>query len=207
MTAVDIKVFVEGAGTDSASRTLCREGFSRFFRKLIQPGLRQPRIVASGPRDQAHSDFCAALRQPNMLPILLVDAEAPVKGSDWWLHVRNRPGDRWPRPDGVSDEQLLLMVQCMESWFVADPATLERFYGQGFQASALPRNSDVGSIDKALLASSLKQATRNTRTKGEYHKVRHGLVLVGEIDPVEVMKRSPELALLRGRIEALLRRT
>jgi hypothetical protein len=37
----------------------------------------------------------------------------------------------------------------------------------------------------------LSRATKDTATKGEYHKTRHGFAILESIDPAKVRERSP----------------
>jgi hypothetical protein len=84
-------------------------------------------------------------------------------------HLKSRDG--WNLPD-INAEHYQLMAQIMEAWLVADRDALNRFYGQKFNANAIPRNPNVEQIDKQDLESTLKEATCHT-AKGEYHKIYH----------------------------------
>ena len=79
-------------------------------------GGRLPRVVACGSRNDAFRDFKIALRErverkDDEYPILLVDSEDPVAGSDRsdanpsgaWSHLSRR--DDWTRPSGAKDDQ------------------------------------------------------------------------------------------------------
>jgi hypothetical protein len=148
---VELHLYVEGGGDAKVLRTACRRGFSEF---LARAGLKGhlPRIVACGGRRQAYDDFCTALRQNRHTAMLLVDSEDPVTVSSPWIHLLQRPGDAWPTPLGATDDACHLMVQCMESWLLADRDTLRRFFGQGFNPSALPPASNpIETIPKGSL--------------------------------------------------------
>ncbi len=75
------------------------------------------------------------------------------------------------------------MVQVMESWFLADRRVLADYYGQGFTAGSLPGQPNIELISKQDVFRALKQASKNTKTKGEYHKTKHGFDLLELIDP------------------------
>lgn len=77
---MNTRIYVEGGGDNNALRTLCRQGFSEFFRKAGLEGM-MPRIIASGSRNNAFSNFCTALNNANTgdFIVLLVDAEGPVE--------------------------------------------------------------------------------------------------------------------------------
>lgn len=173
-----------------------REGFSKLFEKAL--GRRaKPKVIACGSRSEALGDFTRALQSyPDALCILLVDSEGPVKqGASPWAHVSEREGDRWRRPDGVSDEQLHLMVQAMEAWLVADPEALAAYYKQGFRKDALPHRQNVEQISTRDLYDALVRAIRDSKTKGKYAK-SHGFELIGLVDPQKVRARSGHAARL-----------
>ncbi len=81
------------------------------------------------------------------------------------------------------------MVQCMESWFLADRHTLAQYYGRRFRPNAIPRQADVEQIQKSRVLRALERAT-NHDTKTRYHKTRHGFELLGRIEPVKVRRAS-----------------
>ena len=114
--------------------------------------------------------------------ILLVDSEEAV-ATDPWQHLAARQGDEWHRPTGASDDSAHLMVQVMEAWFLADRQVLADYYGQGFIAGSLPGQQNIELISKPDVFKALQHASKNTKTKGEYHKTRHGFDLLERIDP------------------------
>ena len=197
---VNVVVYVEGGGTTSELRTRCRRGFSEFFQRAGLRG-RMPRVVACGSRQDTYSDFCTALRsaaKSGKLPVLLVDSESRVKDDCTpWDHLRR--SDNWSQPDGASVDHVFLMVQCMEAWFVADRSVLESFFGQGFNAKALPGQTSIEDISKGDVLKALYDATRHCRIKGKYDKARHAFDLLALTDPVRVTQSCPHAErLIRG---------
>ena len=194
------KIYVEGGGNQDRTIRLCRQGFTQYFSK-IAPGNR-PRVVPAGSRKEAYDDFCTALRSGGdgyQLIILLVDSEDPVPaGFTAWRHLKERKADGWDKPLGAGDEQAHLMVQCMESWFMADRNALSEFYGQGFLVDSLPARTDIEAIGKIDLNKKLEHATKSTQTKGKYHKVNHGFALLGLINPHKVAEASRHAAALHA---------
>lgn len=195
-----VKLYVEGGGDSKALKSECRRAFREFLEKS---GLKNqmPAIAASGSRRFAYDDFCMALAS-GQVALLLVDSEAPVapahqaakQAANWrpWLHLKHRQGDGWHKPTGAKDADCHLMVECMESWLLADRETLKGYFGQGFQESALPAaEKSVESIRKADVMAALKHATRGCKTKGEYGKGAHSFDLLARIDPAKVLAASP----------------
>ena len=185
-----IRIYVEG-GFEGSTKTNCRKAFSTFLAKVVRPG--SFKVIASGSRAQAFQDFCSALRQhPADYKVLLVDSETAVTTRSW-QHLREREGDNWPRPHGADDDQVHLMVQVMEAWFLADPDALSTYYKQGFLRNSLPRRKNIEMIDKKTVFESLSHASKDTQ-KGSYHKTRHGFELLELIDPGLVQAASSHAA-------------
>ncbi len=186
---VAVRLYVEGGGDAKTLRNACRRGFREFFLKAGLGGA-MPRIIASGSRNSAYDDFCVAQKAGAACALLLVDSEEAVRNEDGpWDHLSKR--DRWARPSGASDEQCHLMVQIMESWFLADKATLAEYFGRGFKEGALPKRDNIEAIPKADVMKGLQNATRQTETKGGYSKGAHSFEILALIDPKLVRQASP----------------
>lgn len=191
----EIRIYIEGGGDGKNTKQLLRGGFSIFFKELVQVARSNKikwNITVCGSRKNAFRDFKNALAaHPNAFIILLVDSEAPVKLKQRpWEHLKLR--DNWDAPAGVDDTHCYLMVQTMEAWFMADIDTLKKFYGQGFKENAIPRKSNVETIEKDLLERSLKAASCDTKSKGEYQKIKHASMLLEMLDVDKVRNASSE---------------
>ena len=186
---VTVSIYVEGGGPGKNWRIKCRQGFRGFLEKAGLTG-HMPRVFPCGSRDDTLKDFRVALREVESgeIPLLLVDSEGPVTPNrKTWQHLRSRDG--WERPNIASDDQAHLMVQCMESWFLADVPALRDFFGAGFKESSLPKRNDIENVRKDDVLKQLESASRNSR-KGTYHKGRHSFDILGQIDPAQVTERS-----------------
>ena len=183
---MSVYVYVEGGGDGRALKRACRAGLSRFLREAGLAG-RMPRIVACGSRRDAFEDFGIAIKVGETA-LLLVDAEEPVKAIGPWQHLK--ASDNWNRPKSATDDQCHLMVQVMESWFLADTDALKSFYGQKFQELALPQNPKIEDVPKLDVQRGLEQATRAT-SKGRYHKGNHSFAILAELSPAKVRCKSP----------------
>lgn len=184
---MSIKLYVEGGGESKSLKTACRKGFQSFLEKAGLTG-RLPRVVAAGSRRNAYESFKTAHAHRDETVLLLVDAEGPVTSDGTWQHLQARDG--WSRPDGATDEQCHLMVEFMESWFLADREAIAAFYGQGYRSNALPPNRNVEQIPKGDVRDGLAQATRNS-TKGRYDKGAHGFRILENLDPTKVREAAP----------------
>lgn len=188
---VTCKIYVEGGGDRKDLKSRCREGFRKFFEKAGLAG-RMPRIIACGGRRSAYDDFCTALRiaKPDELIFLLVDSEGPVKdANNPWIHLSSRKADSWIKPDNAGSDNVHLMVQCMESWFLADTQALVLFYGQGFRFGSLPANPHIEQVPMSDVLRGLKDASIST-SKGSYSKGDHSFGILGLIEPAKVRKAS-----------------
>lgn len=186
----EIVIHVEGGG-DATSKARLREGFVRFLNGVrvdaAQRGVRL-RVVPGGSRTDTFKEFDTdrARRGPGALVLLLVDSEGPVKGTP---REHLTASDRWDLST-VSDDQVHLMVEIMESWFLADPESLGLYYGQNFTPGSLPANRQVEAVSKADVLNGLSRATRRTQ-KREYHKTRHAFDILARLDPDKVRRRAP----------------
>lgn len=185
----EIRIYVEGAGgKDSKARM--RQAFSQFFAEPRARGLqkRMPlRVIPCGSRDDTFKAFRSGVRDhPEDRVFLLVDAEQEIDGTPR-EHLAAR--DPWDL-SFAEDEQCHLMAQVMESWFLADVAALERFYGQHFGSKQIPARKNVEDVPKAEVEAVLKSSTSKTQ-KGEYHKIRHGPLILESLDPERVRDRAP----------------
>ena len=187
-----VKVFIEGGGDSEMLHDELRRGFRMFFLKAGCKG-NMPRIVAGGGREQTYDCFKTAVTQGEQA-MLLVDSEAHVTCESPWEHFKMRPGDQnMTKPQGASDkdDDVYLMVCCMESWFLADRDALKAYFGQGYNENALPDiNNPVESNSKQSVLDGLKNATRHCKTKRPYAKGEHSFALIGRIDPAKVEQAS-----------------
>lgn len=186
-----VKIYVEGGGNRSSLLRHCRRGFSEFFRKA---GLERqmPSVVACGSRHDAYNRFCTAAsqRNPNELPILLVDSESPVQlGYSVWMHLKTRVGDHWDRPTTTSDNQAYLMTQVMETWFLADKDMLKNYFGSDFIERHIREWPRLEEVSKPTVYEALSRATAGCSP--QYSKGRVSFELLERLDPSKVLSRCP----------------
>lgn len=203
----EIRIYVEGGGSDRFSWKKLRAGLSDFLNPLRE--LARSRrigwsIIPCGSRNNTFDEFRIGLRHnPNAFNVLLVDSEDRV-ALPRWDHLR-RQDRSWDVPD-LPEEHCHLMVQTMEAWLVADPGALVGFYGQGFQQGALPQRHDVEAVAKDDLIRALDRATARTQ-KGRYHKILHCSILLGLLNRDRVRARARHCDLLFTTLEARIRGT
>lgn len=194
MTAV--RIYMEGGGDTSNTKGRLRQGMGEFLRELkakCRDSRRNWNLVLSGGRNDAIEDFAAAHRhaRPGELIVLLVDSEGPVSALSPAAHLRAEGGQTAKLLKDAPDDAIHLMVQTMETWIVADPEKLARYYGQGFAVNALPKAADLETVDKGEVADALARAMHRTRGAGKdgYKKIEHASDLLAKIDPAKVRQR------------------
>lgn len=188
------RIYIEGGGDSKELHIRCRGGFRQLLEKCGFAG-RMPRLVASGTRNGAYEGFETAHRNAGEgdFVAMLVDSEDPahdIEGT--WEHLRHRDG--WDRPDGAEDNQVLLMITCMESWIAADRGVLRSHYGSDLQESALPALHDMEARTRDDIQDNLTQATRNCRNA--YEKGKRSFEIVGKITPEELRRHLPSFVRL-----------
>ena len=182
---VSSTLYVEGGGDSKSLKTACRKGFRKFIENSGAGG-GVSNIVACGSRGNAYRSFTKAL-STGVNALLLVDAEGPVTTQEAWQHLK--ANDSWDRPATAVDGQCHLMVQAMESWFLADADALRSYYGQDFSVGVLPANSNIELVLKEDVLAGLNRATRNTR-KGGYTKGPDSYEILERLDPARVRRVS-----------------
>ncbi len=134
---VTATLYIEGGGEGRELGARFREGWNEFFKSAGVGN--KTNIVRGGGRDQTLKKFAIAVkkRHPSTVPLLLVDSEGPVAvGKSVWqyLSLNNK---NWIRPSGAGENQAFLMVQSMETWFLADRVALRKHFGAKFRQNAL----------------------------------------------------------------------
>lgn len=180
------KIYVEGGGDkNKAAQTGLRRAFSEFLKKSGVSRL--PAVVACGARDEAFKDFCIAHQAGDGHPMLLVDSEAPVTTNSRWTHLKDR--DKWDRPAGSTEEQCHLMVQQMESWFLADKERLAEYFGAGFNVKKLPQAANVEGIDRHDVIKAIELQAGHSK-RGGYRKGADQATILGMLRPEFVRQAS-----------------
>lgn len=197
-----VRIYIEGGGDGKHSKGSFRRGMQAFLQSLREKSRSRLRwnMIACGSRGQAFDMFCTAIQQhPDCFNILLVDSEGPVNDSPW-VHLRKR--DNWLQPD-CTDGQCQLMVQLMETWFVADPDALARHFGQGFRRRKLPRHANVENIPKKDVIVKINKAVHDT-SKKSYRKMRDGPRILELLNADTVRARASYCDRLFATIEELI---
>lgn len=188
-------IYIEGGGDSDALKTECRKAFVKFFKSA---GLenRMPRLVACGRRNTAFDKFKTAVKNGEDA-LLLVDSESLVdtdpqtgKPVKPWIHLTQRDG--WNRPANATDDHVHLMVQCMESWFVADKEQFIAYYSKGNRRctpKAIPDCPNIEVLDKDNVLQWLKTASLPSG-KEKYSKGSRSFEILATTRPEKVAKAS-----------------
>ena len=193
-------LYIEGGGEGRELSARFREGWNAFFKKA---GLAsKTKVVRGGGRRRTFNLFVTAIEnnRPNVVPILLVDSEDTVEaGHTVWQHLFARDG--WPRPSNADDDQAFLMVQAMETWFLADRDALRKYFGARFRQNALKKWPDLEVVSKQTVLYALKCATAACTKHYAKGKVSFGLL--AHIDPALVATACPHAEALLNRLRQL----
>ena len=193
-------LYVEGGGDGRSLRGRFREGWREFLRSAgVDGGVK---IVRGGGREQTYRRFTTAVASTvsGSVTLLLVDSEGPVAARHTvWQHLAAR--DRWKRPSGTNDDQAFLMVQVMETWFLADRDALRAYFGDGFRENAIRAWPDLEGVPKATVFDALERATEPCRRS--YDKGRVSFELLARIDPERVEAACPHARAFLDRLRAL----
>ena len=195
-------IYIEGGGDgDEYLATLFRRAWTKFFQRAGLKG-RMPRVMRGGGRNNTCDLFRTSVdsRRAGRIPLLLVDSEEAVAaGRSGWRHLRGRDG--WDRPRGARDDQVFLMVQAMETWFLADRPALREFFGASLRERALPEWRDLEDVPKDDVLEALRRATAGCARP--YGKGKVSFELLERIDPVQVEDKCPHAKALLDRLRRI----
>ena len=203
---VTAALYIEGGGEGKELRARFREGWKKFFNSAGVGG--RTKIVQGGGRQQTFDRFATAVsdNSPGTVPFLLVDSEGPVApGHSVWQHLHARDG--WSRPAGAGDDRAFLMVQVMETWFLADRGALRSYFGTGFGEKALRAWPKLEDVPKSTVLEALERATVSCRkpySKGSKGKV--SFELLEHIGPARVEAACPHAKAFLDELRALRRK-
>ena len=190
-----VAIYMEGGGNGKGSKAALRHGMDSFLGALKNAAREKGwrwKLVCCGGRDETFRAFGNARSTGgDALTLLLVDSEGPVKAGPR-AHVAAQDG--WDMC-GVSDDDVHLMAQVMETWLVADREALTAYYRQDFHAKALPSRINLEEENKTAVAKALDRATHRTK-KGGYRKIQHAADLLARIDPAKAQERCRHCARL-----------
>ncbi len=117
---------------------------------------------------------------------MLIDSEATVvEIEQTWDHLRQRDG--WSKPRGATDDQVLFMTTCMETWIAADREALREAYARrGINENALPPLDALESRSSQDVFNRLKNGTNNQFDKGE-----ESFKILGQLNPDTLAEYLP----------------
>ncbi len=132
---------------------------------------------------------------------MLIDSEEPIADLEaTWRILANTSSEKSPR--ALKDEQVLLMVTCMETLIVADRAALNEHYGDDLQQSALPPLTNLEDRDRHDVQERLAHATRNCANA--YTKGKRSFAILGKLDPATLQAHLPSFVRVRRVLESEL---
>ena len=161
-----------------------------------------PKVVRGGSRTQTFARFATdvAEQSADVVPLLLVDSERPVgAGHSVWQHLR--ASDRWNKPAGAGNHDAFLMVQIMETWFLADHNALRNYFGSRFRDNALGQWVALEDVPKDSVLNALRNAT--ARCPKRYAKGRVSFELLGQVNPARVEAACPHAKAILDRLREL----
>lgn len=182
---VTVKIYAEGGGEGHLLDTLFRQAWTQFFERAGLTG-RMPRVVRGKGRARTMDLFSIAVdnSRPSELPLLLLDSEGPVQeGHSVWQHLFRQ--DKWSKPKGAADDQAFLMVQVMETWFLADREMMRTYFGPDLRESPLRGWVQLESVSNETVFDALEKATAACGRK-KYAKGKISFELLGRVNPLKV---------------------
>lgn len=195
------KIYAEGGGPGQLYDALFRTAWRAFFEAAGLVG-RMPGVVRGGGRSQTLDMFATAVKnpRPGVLPLLLVDSEEPVAaGNTVWQHLKAQAN--LDRPPGAGEDQAFLMVQVMETWFLADRDLLREYFGAALREGHLRQWPVLEDVSKKTVLTALDQATAGCTKR--YAKGKVSFELLERLNPAVVETACPRARSLLDRLRSL----
>lgn len=196
---VTATLYIECGGERRELGARFREGWNEFFKSAGVGN--KTNIVRGGGRDQTLKKFAIAVKKERLgtVPLLLVDSEDRVEsGHSVWQHLYTQG---WHQPPHTDDDQAFLMVQIMETWFLADRVALQKYFGARFKQNVLKSWPDLEDVPKKTVDDVLKRATASCSKR--YSKGKISFELLAQINPALVENECPHAKALLDRLRNL----
>ncbi len=196
MKRKSILVYIEGEGGGEESSSKSRHlagAFRKSWHTFLQPladlarskGISLQCVIGHGG-SEALKKFSRPLPdQFGALRILLIDSEGPVTDV-------NKPWSALPvtkRPDWADDKQCYLMVQCLETWLLADWESIRNHYNKSkpcFRENHLKAWPSLEATDRKNLQRALEAATANCNNP-YFHAYGNVLIAVVRREKLKVL--------------------
>ena len=198
MNKKSIFVYVEGEGGGNKKQPAKRHHldgeFRQAWKQFLQPladfaktkGVLFFQCIPGRGGSQSLEKFAHPLpTQAGALRILLIDSERPAaEVTKPWKYL-----PKCKRPNWADDRSCYLMVQCLETWLLADPEAIRVHYDEKSKPCFRPRElkawPPLETVDRKILQKALEKATENC-TRPYFHA--YGNVLIAVVSREKLMK-------------------
>ncbi len=187
-------IYLEGGATGANSKYLdirCEEAFHKLLDRMGFKG-RKPRLIACGGRQDVFDRFQTAHRNGGTNYIAMwIDSEDPMADIEAaWKHLGSvRTVAVWAKPKGATDDQVLFMTTCMETWIVADRAALREHYGHRLKENQLPPLAGLEGRNRHEVQEKLERATKHCQNA--YAKGKRSFDVLAKLDPTVLAVHLP----------------
>ena len=204
MAGKSVLVYIEGeGGGGTVAKHKHNDGeFRKAWKQFLQPlaeratskGISKFQCIPGRGGATTEKQFANPLAgNAHALRILLIDSEGPVTDvSKPWEAIKLK------RPEWAGDKDCYLMVQCLETWLLADRAGLQSHYNSPgkpcFREKKLKAWQDLESIAKKTLQAALEDATADC---GKPYAHADGNLLIGKVDLQKLKELSSVARLFR----------
>ena len=164
----DKVLIIEGA--KDTRNGILRQGFNKLLVQKLEGNM--PRIVMGEGKQQAIDKFINY--RNSRKPYLLVDLDNKESEKENDLKNSNLIDHK---------KEVYFMIQEMEAWFLSQPDVLNSYYASDISGN-LP-DKHTKEIDKP--SDFLFDLTKRTK-KGKYHKIKHAVDLLQQLDAARLME-------------------
>jgi hypothetical protein len=182
-----VKLYVEGGGDSDATHTELRQAFTTLLKAAGVQKL--PRVVACGGGPSTLDDFKNAVERSGSTEraFVLVDSESAVtEGDSVWAHLDKEYG--WKKPPEAEESTAFLMIQCMETWLIADLDAVIEYFKPHFNRKSIAAWPDLEAVPKKTIQAALGSATAGGRA---YAKGKISFEILSTVEPAKLEAACP----------------
>ena len=110
--------------------------------------------------------------------------------------MANPEGDKWEKPEGADEDLVFLMVQLMETWFLADREMLISYFGTQFLPKHIREWPSLENASKQDVLDALAKATARCDRGRQYAKGKTSFEMLAKLSPDLVENACPNAARL-----------
>ena len=185
-----VRLYVEGGAVSRKDDLIkSRRALTAWLKKLDLVNLPQVALTGPGPKALAEAEARTKQAKGQETVLALVDSEGTLENIEQPLSLFQ--AKHKTKFIYLTDEQILVMVQCMEAWICADKNAVREAYPKGQHSNRFEQENPESKTPPQLCKYLEKVSKKPDQDKPLYKKGKPAFELFGKTDPNIVAHRCP----------------